>query len=105
MGYSIAQLKFIVLILNEAVVTRMIETFSDVFLHFVLQPPSPEQSNMDPKKQDEEEEEEEPEQKTAYQKLLSTLSQPSTHEGSEESSDGEEEEEDELPEEGTLFYL
>uniref|UniRef100_H3CU36 U3 small nucleolar RNA-associated protein 25 homolog n=1 Tax=Tetraodon nigroviridis TaxID=99883 RepID=H3CU36_TETNG len=47
-------------------------------------PPSPEQPVADPS------------QKTAYQRLLSTLSRPSSHGLAEESSDGEEEEEEEL---------
>lgn len=78
---------------SEPVVTRV-----------VLQPPSPEHFDADPDQQDEEGEEEEPEQQTAYQKLLSTLSQPASKDLSEESSESEEEEE-ELLNEGGLFYL
>ncbi|XP_030574782.1 U3 small nucleolar RNA-associated protein 25 homolog [Archocentrus centrarchus] len=58
-------------------------------------PSSPEQSDTEPDEL--EEEEEEAEQKTAYQKLLSTLSQPTGEAQSEEedSTDDEEEEEEE----------
>lgn len=69
----------------------------------LLQPASPEHS--DAESDELEQEEEEPEQKTAYQKLLSTLSQPAGHDQSEEESTDDEEEEEELLGEGELFIF
>ncbi|XP_013865111.1 U3 small nucleolar RNA-associated protein 25 homolog [Austrofundulus limnaeus] len=60
-------------------------------------PSSPEQSDAEDDDTEEEEGEEELEQKTAYQKLLSTLNQPAGED--EESSDDEDEEEELLVEE------
>ncbi|MED6269921.1 hypothetical protein CHARACLAT_004449 [Characodon lateralis] len=55
-------------------------------------PSSPEQSDSEP---DNQEEEEEPAQQTAYQKLLSTLSEPTADTKSQEGESSEEEEEEE----------
>lgn len=73
-----------------------------VYIHiFKTKAASPD--NSDAELAELEEEDEEPEQKTAYQKLLSTLSQPNCNDQSEEEeSTDEEEEEEELLDEGTF---
>ncbi|XP_018550671.1 U3 small nucleolar RNA-associated protein 25 homolog isoform X1 [Lates calcarifer] len=63
-------------------------------------PVSPEQSDAESDELVEEDEDEEPEQKTAYQKLLSTLSQPDGNDHSEEEESSDEEEEELLEGEG-----
>ncbi|XP_008397930.1 U3 small nucleolar RNA-associated protein 25 homolog [Poecilia reticulata] len=64
-------------------------------------PSSPEQSDSEPV-DGEEEEDEEPEQQTAYQKLLSTLSEPTADAQSHEDESSDDEEEELLFEEGNV---